>query len=161
MISPEQCQNATILIVDNSITQTPHLEAILQTAGYTNVHVTTDAGAVVRLSVDLSPDLILLCIGTPHLDGLYLMKQLNGVPHHGYLPLLVLTSEEEKDLRVDALEAGAKDFLTHPLDHAEVLVRVRNLLEASLLHKMVHDQRKIFEKSALFRTWNCMKPSGK
>ena len=140
MISQQQCQNATLLIVDDQMTNTMLLENILQNAGYKHVHSTQDPTQVVNLYKELNPDLICLDIRMPQLNGFQVMGQLKIIQKGNFLPILVLTSEEDRETRLRALESGAKDFLNKPFDKVEVLMRIRNLLEASLLNKAVSQQ---------------------
>lgn len=152
MISQQQCQNATILIVDDQMTNIMLLESILQHAGYTHVHSTQDPTQVVPLLKELNPDLICLDIRMPELNGFQIMGQLKIIHQHAYLPILVLTSEEDRETRLRALESGAKDFLHKPFDKVEVLMRIRNLLEASLLNKAVSRQNETLEEIVKIRT---------
>jgi len=152
MISQQQCQNATILIVDDQMTNVMFLESILQHAGYTHVHSTQDPTQVVPLFKELNPDLICLDIRMPELNGFQIMGQLKIIHQHAYLPILVLTSEEDRETRLRALESGAKDFLHKPFDKVEVLMRIRNLLEASLLNKAVSRQNETLEEIVKIRT---------
>jgi putative two-component system response regulator len=152
MISQQQCQNATILIVDDQMTNIMLLESILQNAGYTNIHSTQDPTQVVSLFKELTPDLICLDIRMPEINGFQVMGQLKIIQNDTYLPILVLTSEEDRETRLRALESGAKDFLHKPFDKIEVLMRIRNLLEASLLNKTIWMQKETLEKTVRVRT---------
>ena len=152
MISQQQCQNATILIVDDQMTNTMLLESILKNAGYTQVHTTQDPTQVIPLFKSLNPDLICLDIRMPDLNGFQVMGQLKIIQTNRYLPILVLTSEEDRETRLRALESGAKDFLHKPFDKVEVLMRIRNLLEASLLNKAVSQQNESLEQIVKIRT---------
>lgn len=152
MISQQQCQNACILIVDDQMTNIMLLESILQNAGYTQVHSTQDPTQVLPLFKELDPDLICLDIRMPELNGFQVMGQLKIIHQHAYLPILVLTSEEDRETRLRALESGAKDFLHKPFDKVEVLMRIRNLLEASLLNKTVSQQKASLEETVRIRT---------
>ena len=152
MISQQQCQNASLLIVDDQKTNVMLLENILQAAGYKNFHSTTDSREVKTLFRELKPDLILLDIRMPHLDGFQVMGQLKVISKQSYLAILVLSAEEDRETRLRALESGAKDFLQKPFDKVEVLMRIRNLLEASLLHKEITHQNEILEETVQART---------
>ncbi len=152
MISQQQCQNATILIVDDQMTNIMLLESILQNAGYIHVHSVQDPTQVVPRFKELNPDLICLDIRMPQLNGFQIMGQLKIMHQQAYLPILVLTSEEDRETRLRALESGAKDFLNKPFDKVEVLMRIRNLLEASLLNKTVSQQKETLEETVRIRT---------
>ncbi len=152
MISQQQCQNATILIVDDQMTNIMLLESILQNAGYMNVHSTQDPTQVVPLFKQLNPDLICLDIRMPELNGFQVMGQLQIINKDAYLPILVLTSEEDRGTRLRALESGAKDFLHKPFDKIEAMMRIRNLLEASLLNKAISQHNETLEETVKIRT---------
>jgi putative two-component system response regulator len=152
MISQQQCQNATILIVDDQMTNIMFLESILQNAGYTHVHSIQDPTQVVPRFKELKPDLICLDICMPQINGFQVMGQLKIIHQQAFLPILVLTSEDDRDTRLRALESGAKDFLIKPFDKVEVLMRIRNLLESSLLNKTVSQQKEILEETVRIRT---------
>jgi putative two-component system response regulator len=152
MISQQQCQNARILIIDDQMTNIMLLESILQNAGYKHIHSTQDPTHVVNLYKELNPDLICLDIRMPQLNGFQVMGQLKIIQKNHFLPILVLTSEEDRETRLRALESGAKDFLKKPFDKVEVLMRIRNLLETSLLNKAISQQNNHLEEIVRLRT---------
>jgi len=152
MISKQQCQNATILIVDAQRTNSLILDGILRNANYTQIHSTRNPAQVVPLVQELSPDLICLDLSIPEINVLQLMGQLSNIRQTAYLPILILTSEGDRETWLCALDSGAKDFLRKPFDEAEVLIRIRNLLEASLLHKAMCLQMETLEGIVHLRT---------
>src|SRR3569833_409484 len=125
--------NARILIVDDASANVKLLEYMLWGAGYTAVSSTTDSREVLGLHKANRYDIILLDLNMPHVNGFQVMEQLAAIETEGYLPVLVITAEPAHKLR--ALQAGAKDFLSKPIDQTEVLTRVSNMLEIRLLHK--------------------------
>jgi len=133
MISAADILAARILIVDDDIDALRSLEQMLSTAGYTNVHVTSDPRAVVVLHREHDFDGILLDVLMPNMDGFEVMESLKPYERDGYLPVLALTAEPGH--RTRALRFGAKDFLRKPFDPEELLLRVRNLVEVRLLYK--------------------------
>ena len=128
------------------------LESILQNAGYMKVYSTQDPTEVVSLVKKLNPDLICLDIRMPQINGFQVMGQLKIIQNDTYLPILVLTSEEDRETRLRALESGGKDFLHKPFDKVEVLMRIRNLLEASLLNRTIMLQKETLEETVRIRT---------
>jgi putative two-component system response regulator len=152
MIPLQQCQNAKIVIVDDQMTNIMLLENILQNAGYKHIHSTQDPTEVLPLFKELNPDLICLDIHMPEINGFQVMGQLKIIRQQTYLPILVITSEEDRDIRLRALESGAKDFLNKPFDRVEVLMRIRNLLESSLLNKALAQQKDTLEATIRLRT---------
>jgi adenylate cyclase len=132
MISQEDILNAGILIVDDKEANVLLLERILRGAGYVSISSTMDPGRVCDLHRANRYDLILLDLQMPGLDGFQVMELLKEIEPEDYLPVLVITAQPDHKLR--ALKAGAKDFISKPFDLAEVLARVRNMLQVRLLH---------------------------
>lgn len=130
----EQIKAARILVVDDETFNLSLVKRFLETEGYSNVMTTSDPTGVAALNIIQDFDLILLDIHMPELDGFGVMAELANSPTSDYLPILVFTGDGEKETRVKALEAGAKDFLTKPLDKAEASQRIRNMLEVRTLY---------------------------
>jgi putative two-component system response regulator len=140
-------QRSTILIADDEMANILLLEGILDRAGYQNVHSTNDSRQVLPLFNAIKPDLILLDLHMPHLDGFAVLQQLTArIPSGVFLPVLVLTADTSSNVRRRALAGGAKDFLTKPLDNTEVLLRIHNLLEAGFLYGQLHSQNRLLEE---------------
>ncbi|MCW3100034.1 MAG: sensor histidine kinase, Cache 1, partial [Chthonomonadaceae bacterium] len=89
------------------------------------------------LCSELKPDLLLLDLHMPHLDGFALMQILQIQPDFRSVPILVLTADGTVPVRHRALSEGAKDFLLKPLDEVEVLLRIQNLLETHFRHELL------------------------
>jgi len=136
--------NARILVVDDVPANVRLIEVILRGSGYGRVESTTDPTRVCDLHRTNRYDLIVLDLRMPGLDGFGVMEQLDAIEEDGYLPVLVITAQPEEKLR--ALRAGARDFLTKPIEAAEVLARVRNLLEVRLLHR---ETKKLYQDLTL------------
>ncbi len=138
----ERLSGAKILIVDDEQANVRLLERILELGGFTQVRSTTDPRQVLSLFVAFRPDLILLDLNMPHMDGFQVLQQLSGqVPAGAFLPVLVLTADVTGEARNRALTEGASDFLTKPFDHTEALLRIGNLLETRLLHLELEEER--------------------
>lgn len=133
MIQPADILKASILIVDDQAANISLLKQMLSRAGYTSVTATMDPREVCTLYRQHHHDLILLDLEMPGLDGFAVMEGLKQVETGGYLPVLVITALPEHKVR--ALQAGARDFVSKPLDLTEVLLRVHNMLEVRLLHR--------------------------
>jgi len=132
MISSSDILKASILIVDDQDANVALLEGMLRGAGYVSVTSTKDPREVCELHRTNRYSLIILDLLMPGLDGFEVMAELKAIEADGYLPVLVQTAQP--DHKVRALKAGAKDFVSKPFDLAEVLLRVRNLIEVRLLH---------------------------
>jgi len=132
MIGPADILLGKILIVDDQEANVALLEQMLLGAGYGRVSSTMDPTQVCELHLIHHYDLILLDLQMPGMDGFQVMENLKEIETGGYLPVLVITAQPSHKLR--ALKAGAKDFISKPLDLPEVLLRVHNMLEVRLLH---------------------------
>jgi signal transduction histidine kinase len=140
MIDPT-FKNAKILIVDDKVANIDVLEGLLGALGYLNFKSTTDPRLVSGLFKTFNPDLILLDLMMPHQNGFEVMEELNSlIPHHSYLPILVLTADITPEAKQRALSGGAKDFISKPFDLIEVGLRIKNLLEARFLHQQMEYQ---------------------
>jgi len=144
--------SAKILVVDDQEMNVRLLEKILQHAGYTNITTTSDSRDVEKLYLENDYDLVLLDIRMPYLDGFEVMEQLNDIEKESYVPVLILTAQNDQETRLHALQLGAKDFLTKPFDQTEVLLRINNLLEVRLLHQQQRDLNKVLDQRVKERT---------
>ena len=141
MLATPKLTDARILVVDDERVNVVLLERILEQDGYRNVKSVTDPAEAATLYDQFEPDLVLLDLHMPKLDGFAVMKLLEGrIPSDTFLPILILTADIRPEIKRRALAAGAKDFVTKPFDRTEVLLRIQNLLETRFLHlRMRHD----------------------
>jgi len=95
----------------------------------------SDARRVEALLPDVKPDLVLLDLRMPYLDGHQVLEQIIRFAEGTYLPVLVITADASRQAREQALARGARDFLTKPLDIIEVTLQVANLLETRQLYQ--------------------------
>jgi len=152
MIQDQDIFNARILIVDDSQRNITLLETMLSDAGYTSFVSIKDPRKTTSLYTSFKPDLIILDINMPDMDGFQVMKMLQTMNKDDYVPVLVITAQQDKSTRLKSLQSGAKDFLTKPFDLTETLMRIRNMLEVRLLHNQVHDQNALLERKVMERT---------
>jgi len=145
MIRSSDILNSRVLIVDDQEANVFLLEHILRGAGYASVASTMDPREVCELHRQNRYELILLDLEMPGMDGFQVMEGLKEIETEGYLPVLVITAEPGHKLR--ALQAGAKDFISQPLDLAEVRARAYNMLEVRLLHMETKTYSKVLEQT--------------
>jgi putative two-component system response regulator len=129
MLETNILKQAKVLIVDDEKANIRFLEIVLQQAEYSDVCSTADSREALGLFQSFRPDIVLLDLSMPHLDGFAVMRQLRAEMNDHPTPILVLTADSTTKTRHRALKEGAQDFLTKPLDEVEVLLRIKNLLE--------------------------------
>lgn len=130
----DQLRASKILIIDDAEANLRLLEELLTKEGFEQVISTTDSTKTMDLVNAFQPDLILLDLMMPVLDGFAVLDQLSHhVGPNEYLPVLVLTADATIATRRKALALGAKDFLTKPFDPMEAMLRVWILLETRWL----------------------------
>ena|GEM_PF-1981054 len=144
MITSSAILNAKILIVDNMVANVDLLHHLLRSAGYTSVTSTNNPFEVCDLHRANQYDLILLDLMMPGMDGFQVMEGLKKIELEGYLPVLVITGQVELKLR--ALQSGAKDVISKPFEKVEILARIYNMLEIRLLNREATNQSKILEQ---------------
>lgn len=150
MIKLINIKSAKILIVDDQESNIALLDQMLNQAGYTHVTSTTQPQEVCAMHRKNQYDLILLDLQMPVMDGFQVMEGLKTNHADPYLPVLVLTAQPGHKLQ--ALLAGAKDFVSKPFDMVEVLTRIGNMVEVRLLYKQLADYNKQLEQEVLERT---------
>ncbi len=146
-------QNSRILLVDDQAPNLMLMERILKDAGYRHWNSYTDARKALADFSSIQPDLVALDWRMPNMDGLSFLRQIRSrIPAGDFVPTLVLTAENGRSTRQAALAAGAKDFLSKPLDVSETLLRIYNLLETRWLHMELRTHNETLEQRVRDRT---------
>ena len=143
-------RDANILVVDDQADNVLLLEDALRQAGYTHVASTTDPQEVCGLHRKHRYDLILLDLQMPGMDGFQVMEGLKANDNDAYLPVLVVTAQPAHKLR--ALQAGARDFVSKPVDLLELTTRIRNMLEVRMLYRRLELYNQQLEAAVEERT---------
>jgi two-component system, cell cycle response regulator len=143
----DEILNANILILDDQEADVQLLEQMLHEAGYLSVTSIMDPYVARALHQANKYDLILLDLQMPGMDGFQVMKELNEIESDGYVPILVITAQPSQKLQ--ALAAGAKDFISKPFDLMEAKVRIHNMLEVRLLYKQLEHYSRAMAKFAM------------
>jgi putative two-component system response regulator len=146
-------QHPSLLIVDDQPENIRLLVRILNQAGYLDITTTTDPSRVAELHALSKPDIVLLDLRMPNQDGFAVLEKLApftfGIDR---LPVVMITADDSSEVKRKALSLGAKDFVSKPFDQAEVVLRIRNLLETRFLHQQLRTQNNDLEKKVAART---------
>ena len=135
-----------ILIVDDEEMNLVMLEHFFRATGYTKVQTISDSRQVLDTCASFDPDLILLDLIMPNMDGYAILEKLRiAGDADAFLPIVVLTADPTEEAKERALEAGATDFLVKPVSRTEALLRIRNLLEIRRVHLLLENQRAALE----------------
>ncbi|HEV2056588.1 MAG TPA: response regulator [Methylomirabilota bacterium] len=128
-----------VLIADDNAMNLDILQARLTAHGY-EILTATDGEAALSLAREKHPDLILLDVMMPGLDGLEVCRRLKGDPSLPFMPLIMVTARADSRDVVSGLEAGADEYLTKPVDQAALVARVKSMLRIKALHDTVQEQ---------------------
>ncbi len=152
MISEYDLLNARILIIDDNAASVDLLEKTITSSGYTSILSITDPREAEGIYRAYLPDLVLLDINMPYLNGYQVMEKFKEIEKNSYIPVLVMTAQHDEETRLSTLAAGAQDFLTKPFNKVETLTRIKNMLRIRLLHNQVSFNNQILEQKVQERT---------
>ena len=120
---------STIMMVDDEPTTIEVLEAFLRGEGFTNFVTTTDSRRALELLASEGADVLLLDLNMPHVDGFEILGAVRNDETLAHTPVIVLTSSTDPSTMLRALELGATDFLSKPVDPSELTLRLRNTVD--------------------------------
>ena len=144
---------ARVLIVDDDPNNRIVLEEILRAHGFSQIESVGDPRQVLALFTTYRPDILLLDMNMPHMDGFQVLEQITPrMAPDAPVPVLVLTGDPSRDTRKRALASGARDFVTKPFDPIDVKLRVENLLEARALQLQLRNQNVLLQEEVRNRT---------
>jgi putative two-component system response regulator len=139
----EQLCTAKILIIDDEQAQIKILEWALRQAKFPGIRSLSDSTKALEAFKEFKPDLVLLDLYMPQLDGFEILKLFReATPADEFLPVLALTGQNTSEVRSQALDAGASDFLGKPIDYTEVMLRIRNLLQTRFLYQQARETQR-------------------
>jgi putative two-component system response regulator len=141
-----------IVVIDDEPANVALLEMMLADGGYTRVKTVTDSRLALETCVAFEPDLVLLDLMMPHVDGFSILESLRAAAAESFLPVIVLTADANENTKLRALRTGATDFLLKPFDQLEVLLRINNLLETRRLHLQLDMQVAAYADAVRERT---------
>jgi len=143
-----------ILIVDDNLTNLDILQTRLEAHDY-KILTATDGEAGLGMAKEKKPDLILLDIMMPKMDGIEVCQHLRADSSLPFMPIIMVTAKADPKDVVAGLEAGGDEYLTKPVDHAALVARVKSMLRIKALHDTVLEQSaKLEAQSAQLAEWN-------
>ena len=142
---------ARVLIVDDERQNRQLLEVMLEPEGY-KVYAAANGEEALAIVTLQKPDVILLDVMMPVMDGYELARRLKADPATATVPIIMVTALDNREARLQGLTAGAEDFLTKPVDRAELCVRVRNLLRLKAYGDYCENYSAMLEREVVART---------
>jgi len=140
-------KNPVVLVVDDERRNIKLLEAFLAKENY-NICTALSGESALQLVSEVRPDIILLDVMMPGIDGFEVCRRLKANEKTRAIPVVMVTALKEKEHQVRAMKAGADDFLSKPVDHMELLVRVKSLLRIKAYHdELIYRYQEIAKKN--------------
>lgn len=130
-----------ILIVDDSPVGRYALEDLLFGQGY-ELHFATDGPEALRMASVLTPDLILLDVMMPLMDGFEVCRRLRGDPHLGEVPVIMVTALDDHTSRLRGIDAGADDFISKPFNRSELWARVKSIIRLNRYRRLLSERQR-------------------
>lgn len=145
-----------ILIVDDQPMNVDILQTRLAVHGY-DILTATDGEAALQVARSEQPDLLLLDVMMPKMDGIEVCQRLKGDASLPFMPIIMVTAKSDSKDVVAGLDAGADEYLTKPVDQAALVARVKSMLRIKGLHDTVQEQATRLEAQAVqLAEWNQM-----
>jgi PAS domain S-box-containing protein len=141
MVTNPQTVGGKVLVVDDYPANVKLLEVNLQAAGYETA-VAYDGEEALQKVESERPDLILLDVMLPKIDGFEVCRRLRANEATAVIPIIMITALKDTEDRIRGLDAGADDFLSKPFDRGELLARVRGLLQVKYYRSMLAEREK-------------------
>lgn len=149
----EELGNSRIMLVDDDEDNLALLELSLVDAGARHIATVNRPQLAVEFYSQFKPDVVILDLWMPPIDGLTLMSQFRAIDgHERSVPIVMLTGDESPETKQKALHAGVADFLQKDFDMAELLLRLRNVLRSQQLYRQVQRQKTWLEETVRVRT---------
>jgi signal transduction histidine kinase len=133
---------SSILIVDDSPSARETLTAFLEGQGY-QLFTASDGTEALQLAADHQPDVILLDVMMPGMDGFEVSRRLRSTPELAEVPIIILTALDDHDSLLRGIEAGADDFFRKPIDRKELLARVHTITRLNRYRKLAEQRTQL------------------
>ncbi|MDM8563671.1 diguanylate cyclase [Candidatus Marithioploca araucensis] len=135
-------EKSTILIVDDELVSRYTVEVLLTSEGYDLIFAENGREALEQ-AVEIIPDLMLLDVMMPGMDGFEVCRRLRADPRLAELPIVMVTALDDRDSRLRGIEVGADDFMSKPFDRAELRARIRTITRLNRYRRLVETEEKL------------------
>lgn len=132
--------NSTILIVDDEPVGRDALEMLLTPQGY-NLAFAGNGLETLAKATELTPDLILLDVMMPGMDGYEVCRRLRADPLLAEVPIIMVTALDDRDSRLEGIEAGADDFVSKPFNRTELRTRVKTITRLNRFRRLLAERK--------------------
>ncbi len=143
-------ERGTILIIDDNVQILSLLSDLLLPHGY-RLFCATSGAAGIAFAIEQHPDLVLLDVMMPEMNGFAVCQQLRAHPDLAQVPIMMITALDDHDSRVHGFEAGADDFITKPFDYAELRARVATVIRLNRYRRLLAEQARVVAERARFQ----------
>jgi len=140
-----------ILVVDDEQWNRELMQHMLSPMGY-SIHMAVDGRDALKKAAEIHPDVILLDLIMPNMDGIETARCLKQDPRFQHIPIIVVTAATQEDSRIQALEIGVDDFLNKPVNRSELAARLRNHLKLKSYHDQLRRHQEVLEGKVAERT---------
>ncbi len=141
----QQVNKQVVLVVDDEPVNFDVIEILLFKEGYELHHRDNGAEAIANLA-EIKPDIILLDVMMPDMDGIEVCQQMRNNPQWKHIPIIIITALSDKEDLARCLDAGADDFISKPINSNELRARVRSMLRIKLQHDCIQDKMRSREE---------------
>jgi len=153
--------DAKILVVDDEEPNIKLARQVLMFAGYSEIRLLQDSRKAVDAIVNDEPDLVLLDVHMPYMDGYEVLERaVKKMKPETFIPILMCTSDNSVQARQKALKLGANDFIAKPYEQTELLLRVRNFLRMRYMHLSLQHANQTLEHRVSVRTKELVEARG-
>jgi putative two-component system response regulator len=151
-LPPSRIHTAPIFVVDDEPVNLKLIQRMLEIDGFSDVRCINDPRTVTERYLQQRPDLILLDINMPFLNGFEVLEELKRIPNNIMPPVVFLTAQSATEFRIKAFDKGVLDFIHKPFNRLELLARVKNLIALEHAHKELEQRNVSLESIVNLRT---------
>jgi putative two-component system response regulator len=144
--------DAKVMVVDDECFNIDLVQAYLEDEGFGNFVTTTNASAALEMMRSHQPDIVLLDVKMPKVDGMDILRSMRADRGLRLIPVLILTASTASETKLAALRLGASDFLAKPVDPSELVLRVENVLSAKAYQDHLAKYSERLEEQVQLRT---------